>query len=153
MDIDVCIREVGPRDGLQSIAVPMRTSAKVEWITDLRRAGLVEIEVGSVVSSRALPQMADAGDVVAGVRSIPGLRIVALAPNLAFARVALGAGIHGGRVCRISRFSVASIPAPVKTIAARRRSSSDEVSRPRPAPRAVRSLSSESNTIQRSRAH
>jgi hydroxymethylglutaryl-CoA lyase len=56
---DVLISEVGPRDGLQSIKRTMPTAAKLNWIAALARSGLAEIEVGSFVSPKLLPQMAD----------------------------------------------------------------------------------------------
>ena len=58
-EIDVLVSEVGPRDGLQSIKRTMPTKAKLDWIQALAAAGLQEIEVGSFVSPRLLPQMAD----------------------------------------------------------------------------------------------
>ena len=61
---DVLISEVGPRDGLQSVARTMPTAHKLRWIDALHAAGLREIEVASFVPARLLPQMADAADVV-----------------------------------------------------------------------------------------
>src|SRR5262245_15048089 len=61
---DVLISEVGPRDGLQSVAATMPTAAKFEWIDALHAAGVREIEVASFVPAKLLPQMADAADVV-----------------------------------------------------------------------------------------
>ena len=55
----VVIREVGLRDGLQSIARVVPTARKQEWIRDAYAAGQREIEVGSFVSARLLPQLAD----------------------------------------------------------------------------------------------
>jgi hydroxymethylglutaryl-CoA lyase len=92
--MDVLISEVGPRDGLQSIKRVMPTAAKVAWIEALAAAGLAEIEVGSFVSPKLLPQMADAAEVVAGARAIPGLTVLALAPNLKGAERAFAAGVH-----------------------------------------------------------
>ncbi len=91
---DVIISEVGPRDGLQSIKRVMPTEAKKRWVRLLAAAGLPEIEVGSFVSPRLLPQMADAADVVADAVTIPGLEVVALAPNLKGAERAFAAGAH-----------------------------------------------------------
>lgn len=90
----VLISEVGPRDGLQSIATAMPTAAKVAWIRGLHAAGLREIEVGSFVPARLLPQMADVAEVVAQVRELPGLTVMALVPNLRGAQAALAAGVH-----------------------------------------------------------
>jgi len=90
--IDVLVSEVGPRDGLQSIARTMPTEAKHAWIRALAGAGLREIEVGSFVSPKLLPQMADAADVVREAIRIPGLTVLALVPNLKGARRAIEAG-------------------------------------------------------------
>jgi len=57
-NIDIVVSEVGPRDGLQSIKRAMPTEAKHRWIAALAAAGLREIEVGSFVSPKLLPQMA-----------------------------------------------------------------------------------------------
>jgi hydroxymethylglutaryl-CoA lyase len=90
--IDILVSEVGPRDGLQSIRQAMPTAAKVEWIRALAAAGLREIEVGSFVSPKLLPQMADAADVVREAIRIPGLTVLALVPNLKGAQRAIDAG-------------------------------------------------------------
>ena len=58
-DIDILISEVGPRDGLQSIAPIMPLAAKCAWITAEAAAGVREIEVGSFVPASLLPQLAD----------------------------------------------------------------------------------------------
>ena len=91
---DVCISEVGPRDGLQSISRTMPTAAKCAWIDALYAAGLREIEVGSFVPARLLPQMADVADVVAHALRLRGLTVVALVPNLRGAQAAMAAGVH-----------------------------------------------------------
>ena len=93
-EIDVCVSEVGPRDGLQSIQRTMPTEAKIRWIEALAAAGLREIEVGSFVSAKRLPQMADAADVVRAACRIPGLEVLALAPNARYAALAMAAGVH-----------------------------------------------------------
>ena len=92
--MDILVSEVGPRDGLQSVKRIMPTADKYRWIAALAQAGLREIEVGSFVSPRALPQMADCAQVVAQARTIPGLRVVVLVPNLKYAQRALEAGAH-----------------------------------------------------------
>jgi hydroxymethylglutaryl-CoA lyase len=91
---DVLISEVGPRDGLQSVASTMATGHKHAWIDALATAGLQEIEVGSFVSPRLLPQMADAAQVVAHAIKHPGLTVMALVPNLQGAEAAMHAGAH-----------------------------------------------------------
>ena len=90
----VLISEVGPRDGLQSVARTMPTAAKLAWISALHAAGLREIEVGSFVPARLLPQMADTAAVVAHALTLPGLAVMALVPNLRGAEAALAAGVH-----------------------------------------------------------
>lgn len=94
MSSSVLISEVGPRDGLQSIATVMPTAAKRRWIDALHAAGLREIEVGSFVPARLLPQMADVAQVVAHALTLPGLRVLALVPNLRGAEAAITAGAH-----------------------------------------------------------
>ena len=91
---DVLICEVGPRDGLQNAKHLMPTGAKKAWIGALAAAGLNEIEVGSFVPPRLIPAMADTGDVVAYAKTLPGLKVVALAPNLKGFQRALDAGAH-----------------------------------------------------------
>ena len=91
---EVLISEVGPRDGLQSVAATMPTAAKLRWISALHAAGLREIEVASFVPARLLPQLADAAAVVAHARTLPGLTVMALVPNLRGAQEALQAGVH-----------------------------------------------------------
>jgi hydroxymethylglutaryl-CoA lyase len=90
----VRICEVGPRDGLQSVAGVMATAAKCAWIDALVAAGLREIEVASFVPARLLPQMADAAAVVQYARQHAGLTVVALVPNRRGAEAALAAGVH-----------------------------------------------------------
>ncbi|MCY0853183.1 hydroxymethylglutaryl-CoA lyase [Cupriavidus sp. D39] len=90
----ILISEVGPRDGLQSIKSVMPTEAKLLWISALAAAGLKEIEVGSFVPPKLLPQMADIREVVAHALSIPGLHVAVLAPNLRGCQGAFEAGVH-----------------------------------------------------------
>lgn len=90
----VLISEVGPRDGLQSIKTTMPTADKLRWIDALAAAGLREIEVGSFVPARLLPQMADAADVVRHALTHQGITVMALAPNLRGAEAAIAAGVH-----------------------------------------------------------
>ena len=66
------IREVGLRDGLQSIARTLPTAQKMEWIRAAYAAGLREIEVGSFVPARLLPQLADTAELVAIAKTLPG---------------------------------------------------------------------------------
>src|SRR5260221_1143929 len=76
------ISKAGPRDGLQTAKPLMPTAAKKAWIQALAAAGLKEIEVGSFVSPKLIPAMPDTAEGVAFARTIPGLKVVALAPNL-----------------------------------------------------------------------
>ncbi len=91
----VSICEVGPRDGLQIARTRMTTAAKVRWIQAIAAAGVHEIEVGSFVPPRVIPQLADTPEVVAQVlASVPGLVVQALAPNLRGVQNAYNAGVH-----------------------------------------------------------
>lgn len=90
----ILVSEVGPRDGLQSVSRVMPTQSKLQWIRALAEAGLKEIEVGSFVPAKLLPQMADIGEVVAAALEIPGLHVAALVPNLKGAEKAFAAGVH-----------------------------------------------------------
>ena len=76
------IREVGLRDGLQSIAAVMPTARKLEWLRQAHAAGQREIEVGSFVPARLLPQLADTAELVAYAKTLPGLVTSVLVPNL-----------------------------------------------------------------------
>lgn len=91
-DVQIC--EVGPRDGLQNARHRMSTEAKKRWIGALAAAGLREIEVGSFVPPKLIPAMADTAEIVAHARSIPGLKVVALAPNVKGFERAVAAGAH-----------------------------------------------------------
>ncbi len=86
------IREVGLRDGLQSIATVMPTDRKRAWIAAAFDAGVREIEVGSFVRPRLLPQLADTAELVAYAKTLPGLFVSVLVPNLKGAQRALAAG-------------------------------------------------------------
>jgi hydroxymethylglutaryl-CoA lyase len=80
-DRDVRVYEVGPRDGLQNEASPIPTDAKLRFIALLADAGLTEIEATSFVSPRAIPQLADADDLMARLDRRPGVRYPVLVPN------------------------------------------------------------------------
>ena len=88
------IREVGLRDGLQSIAAIMPTARKIEWIEAAHAAGQREIEVGSFVPARLLPQLADTGELVAFAKTLPGLVVSVLVPNLKGAEKAIETAAH-----------------------------------------------------------
>ena len=93
-DIDILVSEVGPRDGLQSIDAILPTDVKIRWIEAQAAAGCREIEVGSFVPPKVLPQMADTADVVKQATTIDGLQVAALVPNLRGAENAIAAGAH-----------------------------------------------------------
>ncbi|MGI9260398.1 MAG: hydroxymethylglutaryl-CoA lyase [Woeseiaceae bacterium] len=90
----ILISEVGPRDGLQSIDAIMSTEAKKQWIAAEAAAGCREIEVGSFVPVSVLPQLADTAELVAYAKTIPGLAVAVLVPNLKGAEHAVAAGAH-----------------------------------------------------------
>jgi hydroxymethylglutaryl-CoA lyase len=77
----VRIYEVGPRDGLQNEAAPIPLDTKVEFIERLARAGLRQIEATSFVSPKAIPQLADADDVLPRLPRDAGVRYPVLVPN------------------------------------------------------------------------
>jgi hydroxymethylglutaryl-CoA lyase len=89
----VVIREVGPRDGLQSVSADISTVDKVRLITELDQAGIGRMEVGSFVSRRAVPQMADTAEVVAATLGMRARR-EALVVSTRGARDALESGIE-----------------------------------------------------------
>ena len=90
----ITISEVGPRDGLQSVETTLSTEAKLAWIEAEYAAGVREIEVGSFVSPKLLPQMADTEAVVRGAQHLEGLIIAVLVPNVRGFESALRAGAH-----------------------------------------------------------
>lgn len=90
----VLISEVGPRDGLQSVSQTMATEHKKRWIDALVAAGIREIEVGSFVPAKLLPQMADTAEVVKHALQHKGVTVMALVPNLRGAQAAIEAGVH-----------------------------------------------------------
>jgi hydroxymethylglutaryl-CoA lyase len=88
--IRIC--EVGMRDGLQSVKAVMPTAAKLRWLDALYAAGLRAIEVTSFVPAKLMPQLADAAQIVAHAKTLPGLAVSALVPNLKGAQAAFAAG-------------------------------------------------------------
>lgn len=93
-EIDVLVSEVGLRDGLQMAREIMPTEAKKRWIAAAAEAGMKEIEVCSFVPPAVVPAMADAAEVTDFARSIEGLTVAVLAPNLRGAENAMKAGAH-----------------------------------------------------------
>lgn len=104
-DRDVRIYEVGPRDGLQNETAPIPTEAKLRFIELLADAGLREIEATSFVSPKAIPQLADAGELMSRLERRPGMRYPVLVPNSRGLERAEGAGAEA--VCV---FTAASEP-------------------------------------------
>ena len=90
----ILISEVGPRDGLQNVEAVMPTAAKKAWIAAEAAAGVREIEVGSFVPLKLLPQLADTAEIVRFALTIPGLTVAALVPNSRGAADAIKAGAH-----------------------------------------------------------
>ncbi|HEY2915935.1 MAG TPA: hydroxymethylglutaryl-CoA lyase [Candidatus Limnocylindrales bacterium] len=78
----VRIYEVGPRDGLQNEARPIPVEAKLGFIERLVGAGLREVEATSFVSPRAIPQLADADDLLPRLPQVAGVRYPVLVPNV-----------------------------------------------------------------------
>ena len=93
-DIDIIVREVGLRDGIQNISVFMPTAAKLEWLEAEAGAGMSEIEVCSFVPPKIIPQFADASEITARALQIEGLTVSALIPNLKGAERGIAAGVH-----------------------------------------------------------
>jgi isopropylmalate/homocitrate/citramalate synthase len=87
------VYEVGPRDGLQNEPETVPVAARVAFVDALTEAGLSAIEVGSFVSPRAIPQLADTGDVFARIRKASGVRYPVLVPNEKGLDRALEAGV------------------------------------------------------------
>lgn len=90
--IDILVSEVGPRDGLQNVKAVMPIEARKAWISAEAAAGVREIEVGSFVPAKLLPQLEGTAEVVAHARTIPGLTVAVLVPNARGARDAIAAG-------------------------------------------------------------
>jgi hydroxymethylglutaryl-CoA lyase len=88
------LSEVAPRDGLQSIGPFVPTDAKIALIRACYEAGLRRMEVGSFVSPRAIPQMADTAAVLAAARQLDGLECTTLVPNRRGFDLAVEAGAH-----------------------------------------------------------
>ncbi len=91
---DIWIREVGLRDGLQSIETIFSTDAKLEWIRLEAAAGVPEIELGSFVPAKLLPQLADTKSVIAAACAEPTLRTSALVPNFRGAIDGFSSGVQ-----------------------------------------------------------
>ena len=90
---EVRIYEVGPRDGLQAEAAVVPTDAKLAFIGMLADAGVREIEATSLVRPDAIPQLADADDLLQRLDRRPGVRYPVLVPNARGLDRAVAAGV------------------------------------------------------------
>jgi len=90
----VTIVEVAPRDGFQSVREPIPTDTKVRIVEALAAAGLPRLEIGSFVSPKAVPQMADTAEVLKRARLPEGLRVHVLVPNRKGLELAKAAGVR-----------------------------------------------------------
>ncbi|MCX7371422.1 MAG: hydroxymethylglutaryl-CoA lyase [Alphaproteobacteria bacterium] len=88
------LSEVSPRDGLQPVREFVPTETKIELVRRAHAAGLRRMEVGSFVSPKAIPQMADTAAVLAAARELPGLECTVLVPNRRGFDAALANGAH-----------------------------------------------------------
>ncbi len=92
--VDIIVREVGLRDGLQLVKSFVPTETKLKWLRAVAAAGVPEVEVTNFVPAKVIPQFADAADVARGALEIAGPRMCALAPNRKGAENMLAAGIR-----------------------------------------------------------
>ncbi|HIF88721.1 MAG TPA: hydroxymethylglutaryl-CoA lyase [Candidatus Thioglobus sp.] len=90
----VQIYEVGPRDGLQNESQSIATSVKIDLIERLANAGFTHVEATSFVSPKAVPQMADHAEVMAGIKRKKGTVYPVLVPNVRGMEAALSAGVQ-----------------------------------------------------------
>lgn len=90
----VSVREVGLRDGLQILPRVLPTAHKLDWIRAAHAAGLRELEVGSFVPAKLMPQLADTAELVTFAHTLPGLLPSVLVPNLKGAERALDVAAH-----------------------------------------------------------
>ena len=92
------ILEVAPRDGFQAVKPFIATETKIALIEQLAACGFKRLEIGSFVSPKAIPQLADTGEILRRARLPEGLRIQALVPNARGLEMALGGGRARDRV-------------------------------------------------------
>ncbi len=90
----VRLREVGLRDGLQILPRVLPTAHKLDWIRAAHAAGLRELEVGSFVPAKLMPQLADTAELVAFAKTLPGMLPSVLVPNLKGAERAIDVAAH-----------------------------------------------------------
>lgn len=94
LPFEVLLRDVGPRDGLQAEA-PVPVAQRIALIDALSYTGVPVIEAVSFVSEKAVPAMAGAAEVMAGITRAPNVNYVALVPNLRGAQAAVDANVDG----------------------------------------------------------
>ncbi len=94
----VTIVEVGPRDGFQMEQTFISTDKKIEIINAISRTGVPVVETTSFVNPRAIPQMADAAEVMERIDRAPGVRYTVLIPNIKGAERALQSEVDGLRL-------------------------------------------------------
>ena len=103
------VYEVGPRDGLQNEASHVPTEKKIKLIDLLSSTGLTHIEASAFVHPKVVPQMADAADVIRGIKRVPGVSYSTLVPNVKGLQRALEAASKAGRTLgEIAIFTSAS---------------------------------------------
>ena len=90
----VTIVEVAPRDGFQSVREPIPTETKIRVVEALAATGVPRLEIGSFVSPKAIPQMADTGEVLKRARLPQSLRVHVLVPNRKGLELAKAAGVR-----------------------------------------------------------
>ena len=95
----VIVNDVGPRDGLQNQAKVLEPGQRVRLVQALLTAGMKHIEVGAFVSPKAVPAMAGADEVLAGLRDVQGATLTVLIPNLRGYELAAAAGAKS--VCMV----------------------------------------------------
>ena len=93
MSLDVTVRDVGPRDGLQLVKQVVSTEEKLSWIAADLAAGVPEVEVCSFVPAKVIPQFGDAVEVATGAAAMGGFVASALTPNLKGAEIGFKTGI------------------------------------------------------------
>ena len=94
LETPVTLREVGLRDGLQILPRTLPTEHKLSWLRAAHEAGVRELEVGSFVPPKLMPQLADTAELVAHALALPGLTVSVLVPNLKGAERAIDSGVH-----------------------------------------------------------
>jgi hydroxymethylglutaryl-CoA lyase len=112
---DVTVVEVGPRDGLQNEPEVIPTRVKIAFVEALADAGFPVVEVTSFVNPKRVPQLADAAEVMIGMRHLPGVRYPVLVPNQRGLERALAVGVDAIALFAAATedFSVANVGASI----------------------------------------